>query len=213
MNTKQNTFTSLVILILLLISYFAEAQNTYLKITLSDQKNDYVSFPPNTKFELFDATDTKVYSNSDRIDMYKIDTMHTLVVYPSWKDTTDTFKITNGKVEQVDNSAYFKALSEHSKNQTNNYGAYSYDETQFTNGLTMKKIIYPSAVNPELYNATFEFNNGISASYLDGKFVATLNNKQLQVEGHYLIYSNYGLIKLSFRPSNGETWWVFEPKE
>lgn len=60
---------------------------------------------------------------------------------------------------------------------------------------------------------TFKLSNGIEFSYVDGKYNATLNNKYLDIKGKYVIDSKLGILKISFNPNNGETWWVFEIKE
>ena len=210
---KQKTLLTLV-LALLATHFLIAQQHKYLKISLSNAKNDFVSFPPGTKFQLTDETNKVVYSDKDTADSYVIDKAYKLTVYPAYKETSDIFRLTEGKVEMVDNSAYFKAIKQHKK-ETNSqdYGAYRYDKNGFTNGLTMKKTLEFSPVNPKQYNATFEFNNGITATYTDGEMIALLDGKQLKVEGNYIIYSKFGLIKLSFRSSNGETWWFFEPNK
>lgn len=200
-----------VILTLMLLTgvTISNAQSRYLKIKLDDTKNNYVSFPPQTKFELKNEQNEIVYSDKDSATSFVIDKAYKLTVYPNWKKTTEVFNLKEGKIERPLTSLYEKT----SKNNNHNYGRYDYDESKFTNGLSMKKTLTPSSINPGLYNAVFEFNNGITATYTDGELIALLNDEPLKIENKFFIYSKDGLIKLSFRPTNGETWWVFEPKK
>lgn len=183
-------------LVLLCFVAFINAQKTYLKVTKSDKAYDYMIYPPGTKFELKNQEGDIILSNSDEPGMMTIDENFTLYVYPSWKDEAEIFKLKNGKVEKILTShSSIKGLIGHSiKN----------------NDITMKKTVIKSEASPKLYNATFEFSNGVEASYIDGEFKATLNGESLRVQYKYIVYSNLGVLKLSFDPRDGETWWVFE---
>ena len=196
-------------LIITIISSIANAQSRYLKITLSETAHDNVSFPPGTKFELKNNNDELVYSHVDSANTFVITKKHKLVVYPNWKQTTDVFHITNGKIEQIDT----KDFGKRSTKKTVKYGSktYTYNPDKYTNGLSMKKTLEVSEANPNVFNATFKFSNGIVATYRDGEFKAKLDGKDLIVGYKYFIYMETGIIKLSFRPSDGETWWVFDP--
>ncbi|MGB3606690.1 hypothetical protein, partial [Psychroserpens sp.] len=132
---------------------------------------------------------------------------------PSYKSEKDVYNLNEGKIELIATSYQWKAAKDPKRNQSYDYSSYAYDEDDFTDGLSMMKTMTISEENPKTYNATFTFNNGIVALYQDEKMTATLENEPLKIEGHYLISSKYGLIKLSFNPNNGETWWVFEPKQ
>ena len=193
----------------MIISSIANAQSRYLKITLSKETSDNVSFPPGTKFELKNGNDELVYSDEDSTSEFIITEKHKLIVYPNWKASTDVFHISAGKVEQIDTKLF--GIRSTAKKEKRKSKTYVYDRDKYTNGLNMKKTLEFSEVNPELYNATFEFSNGIIATYKDGEFTAKLDGEDLIVGNKYFIYSKFGIIKLSFRPSNGETWWIFEP--
>lgn len=205
----RNTIKTVVSIIIIMMINLGFGQNDYLKITRSDAKNDFIKYPPGTTFELIDESNTVVYSDKSTERAFIITKPYTLKVNPPYKEGSNSYYLKEGKVEIKSNADYFEAIEKNTK--TDNYGTYTYNENDFTNGLNMKKTLEPSTVDPKKYNATFEFNNGITAVYTDGKMIAVLDGKELKVEGRYLIYSEYGLIKLSFRPSNGETWWVFEP--
>ncbi len=186
-------------LVLLFFAAFINAQKTYLKVTKSDKTYDYMIYPPGTKFELKNQEGDIILSDSDEPGMMTFDENFTLYVYPSWKDEAEIFKLRNGKVEKLLTSNFSrKTLIGHSVNN---------------NGITMKKTLVKSDINPELYNATFKFSNGIVATYTDGEFKASLNGERLRAEYKYIIYSDLGVLKLSFNPRNSETWWIFEEKK
>ncbi|WP_422107951.1 hypothetical protein [Winogradskyella sp.] len=197
------------LVIAIIISSIANAQSRYLKITLSEETSENVSFPPGTKFDLKNGNDELVYSNEDSTNEFIITEKHKLTVYPNWKASPDVFHITNGKVEQIDTKRF--GVRSMPKKEKRKSKTYIYKSDKYTKGLNMKKTLEVSEVNPELYNATFEFSNGIVATYKDGEFTAKLDGEALIVGYKYFIYSEFGVIKLSFRPSNGETWWIFEP--
>lgn len=206
---KNSTITFLILLFTITIN----AQDTYLKITKSDDNNNWVKYPPRTTFELTDENDKVVFSNKSSDSLYIINKPCILKVNPPYTDTDNTYYLTEGKVEIKSNAAYFKSLEKTSKTkiEKKDYVKYEYDETEFTKGLTMIKTMEPSTVNPELYNATFTFNNGIVATYLDGEMTAFQNGKALKIDGNYYIYSEDGVIGLSFSPKSGETWWYLKP--
>ncbi|WP_299521614.1 hypothetical protein [Winogradskyella sp.] len=205
----KTEFKLSLLMIAIIISGIANTQNRYLKITLSEDTSDNVSFPPGTKFELKNGDNELVYSNEDSTNEFIITEAHKLIVYPNWKETTDVFHISNGKVERIDTRLF--EIRSTAKKEKRKSKTYVHNHDKYTNGLSMKKTLKRSEVNPELYNATFEFSNGIIATYKDGEFKAKLNGDDLIVGYKYFIYSDSGIIKLSFRPSNGETWWVFQP--
>lgn len=213
MKTRNTIKTALSIFILMAIS-LGFSQNNYLEITRSDSNNDAISYPPKTTFQLINEKDEVVFSDTSYTKKFVINKAYTLSVSPPYKNDKDTYYLTRGKLEIKSNADYFKAIEKHEKKVVEkNNGTYIYDEDDFTYGLSMKKKIEPSTLNPNIYNAKFQFNNGITVTFTDGEILATLNNEVLRIEGKYLIYSEFGLIKLSFRPSDGETWWVFEPVE
>ncbi|APY09328.1 hypothetical protein BWZ20_13895 [Winogradskyella sp. J14-2] len=191
------------------------AQSNYLKITRSHTENDFIKYPPGTEFQLKDENDSVVFSNTSKEKSFNINKPYTLVVNPPYKTSSNTYYLKKGKVEIKSNIAYYDTQKEHNKTKKKkeDYGMYNYDAKDFTKSLSMKKTMTPSTLNPKMYNATFEFNNGIVATYNDGEMTATLNDENLKIQGYYVIYSKDGIIKLSFRPKTGETWWVFEPVE
>ncbi|WGD34993.1 hypothetical protein [Olleya sp. YS] len=217
---KTKILTTVMTLIFLLVSNLAFSQNDYLKITRSNNNDDFIKYPPGTTFKLKDEKGKVVYSDTSSNREFIIDKSYTLTVFPPYKKSYNTYKLTEGKLEIKNNKEYFVALKKHKKksktsqnNKSKNDSQDNNSEVTYTGGISMKKTLLPSAEKLNTYNATFEFSNGIKASYKDGKMMATLDGKTLKIENKYLIYSDYGLIKLSYNPNNGETWWVFDPKK
>ena len=188
---------------ILLQSLTAICQEKYLKITLSE--NEIVKFPPNTAFELKNENDEILFSDKDEEDLFVVNDKSVLVVYPTWKDNTDTFRMTSGKVELVDVVNY---NTKEKKTKKNN--KYVYNKEKYTKGITMSVSYDESLIHANLKNASFLFSNGVEARYIDGEMSATLNGEELNVRGKYFIYFQNRVIKLSYNPKNGETWWVVE---
>ncbi|SHH41501.1 hypothetical protein [Winogradskyella jejuensis] len=208
----RNTMKVLASIALLMLMNLTFGQNDYLKITKSDKENDFIKYPPGSRFELTDTNNNIVYSDKSSEKEFIINQTYKLTVYPTYKNTSNIYYLSEGKIEIKSNAEYFKAIKEHSTRKKNkqDYGYYEYDKSNFTNGLTMKKTLHKSSSNPKIYNATFEFNNGITMTYIDGEMTAEQNGEPLKIEGNYIIYTKSGVIKLSYRPTNGETWWFFK---
>ena len=76
--------------------------------------------------------------------------------------------------------------------------------------VALKKSVTKSDEIPGTYNLSLVFSNDLIVRYDSGRFSAWQNGKPLAVKGKYLVQTPEGLLKLSFRPKSGETWWVFE---
>lgn len=211
MNFKNSLFATLCTAIFFnaLSGY---AQTKYLKITLSEEDQEQVNFPPGTKFELTNDEGVIVYDSESSLkkDSYEIEGEHKLVVYPSWKKKTDVFYINAGKIELIASSWKKKS---NSKTALNKKKKRRYDRNKYSGGLSMKKTLTPSDQLANRYNATFTFSNGIVATYTDGELVAFQGDKKLKVDNKYFIYTDSGIIRLSFRNTNGETWWVLDKSD
>lgn len=187
------------LVIALVISMPVSAQKTYLKITKSNKVYDYVMYPPGTKFELKNAHGYIVFKNSENPGALDITEDHTLYVFPSWKKEADVFKLTEGRVEKILTSQF--ARSGHIK------------KSIAVNGVTAEYTTSDSKTMEDKKNLIFKLSNGITFEYNNGKYKAYLNKEEnyLHIEGKYLIESDFGILKLSFNPSNGIVWWIFEP--
>lgn len=226
MKTKLIITTVLSLVVLIQVNLI-QAQSDYLKITRSSNENDFIKYPPSTTFQLKDKNNKVIFSDTSSQKVFQINKPYTLIVNPPYKDESNTYKLYEGKLEIKSNKTYYAALEkskEKSKKKTKLQpkttekknkadGPYKYDKNHFTKGLAMNKTLEVSTINPETYNATFTFNNGVIATYMDGEMVATQNNKSLTVRGNYVIYTTDGEIKLSFRPKTGQSWWYFEANE
>ncbi|TCK68886.1 hypothetical protein DFQ05_0396 [Winogradskyella wandonensis] len=198
MKTKKTKLTTLVLC--LFISIAGYSQTTYLKITKSNEANDYEMYPPGTEFELKNEHGYIIFKNSDDPGEIDIDGNYTLYVYPSWKDSADVFKLKEGRVEKVLTSSY-------KENHSDEYSIKS-------NGVTANYSVTDSREIEGKKNLKFKLSNGITFIYEDLKYRAYLNDEDnyIRIQGKYLIESEIGTLKLSFNPSNGVVWWVFEPK-
>lgn len=172
------------------------AQKTYLTIYQTGQTEDQISYPPGTPFELRDENDTLLFSDTSKAGSFEINKPVILVVRPYYKDTMDRFELSNG------------SLSLH---KSPKYAAKT-NEIYHSNGVTAKKTLTDSFKYEGKSNVKMELSNGIIFTYIDGVAEATLNGDKLWIENQYLIYSELGVAKISFNPSNGVLYWVFEPR-
>jgi len=185
----------------LILSVSGFAQKTYLKISRSKKTNDYVMYPPGTKFELKNKHGYIVFKNSDKPGKIEINENYTLYVFPDWKSDTDVYKLTEGKIEKILTSTYSNTQLKEASIKTHEVIAeYSVRDS--------KKL-------KDKKNLKFELSNGITFEYNDGKYKAYLHQEEnyIDIEGKYLITSDLGTLKLSFNQKNGQVWWVFEPKK
>lgn len=189
----------IITILVLAISSFGFSQNTYLKI--SEDNKMSVSYPPGTKFELKDSRGYIILKESDIELVYDINGIYTLQVFPTYKKETDVYNLINGKIELVSNKEYMDSIK-HKKDAYQSSGV-SLDNTIYTNSL----------VNKGETNVALEFSNGVNFRYTDGKVFATLNDNDVEVKGNYLIYSESGVVKISYNPQNKELWWTYEPNE
>lgn len=83
-------------------------------------------------------------------------------------------------------------------------------KSNFSNGITLKKSLTVSKKNPNNYNATLTFSNGIVFNFNDGKYNAKMKGKYVDIKGEYMVKVKEGILKFSYNPSNGEVWWIFE---
>ena len=198
MKTISKSITTLSIFILSSNSVFS--QKTYLKIVKGPSLNDVIMYPPGTAFELKNKHGYIVFKNSDTPGILDIKEEHTLYVFPDWKDEVDVFKLAEGRLEKI---------------LTKNYGKLSqpnYHLNQYENQVKAKFTVSDSRNIEGEKNLDFKLNNGIAFEYFDGKFRAYLTSEDnyLHIEGKYIIESELGILKISFNPKNGRTWWVFE---
>lgn len=161
-----------------------------------------ISYPPNTKFELYDSNNILIYTQEDLPQQYEITSLHRLVLHPSWRETEETYRLE--KATLVLN--YFDAeywMGSADQLQTDQ------PEKSHSDYITAAKTLSKSLLNENKYNLTLTFNNGLIFSYVDGQTEAIWEDKPIEIQGRYVIKSELGTYKISFNPANGETWWVF----
>ncbi len=217
---------------LILISILISA--VYLTSFGKEQTNDYVTFvvesldgkteqlihyPAGTTYKVYLTKKNKETIKSDNAVIYEGD-VH-LTIYPSYRK----FKSEEFTIEQKRLRIYTTAEAA----ALDGFGDNDYDHPKVekkkksqqpkkekagsSNNIFAEKILSSSEVNQGKYNIKLSFSNGVVFNYIDGKFNATQNDKYLDIKGRYLIQANDGILKVSFHPSSGETWWVFEEKK
>lgn len=173
------------------------AESHYLQIKY---KSENVSYPPNTLFELYDDSGKLIYTQDNLPDSFTFNESHKLVLHPTYKSEEDVYVL--------------KAATLLRKVANLNHQSKSYKNHRYTsNSVSAQKEVMESNTRKGSYNLTLSFENGLIFNYTDGKTDAFLDDEKLKVVGNYIIDSKLGRFKISFRPNNGETWWVFEQKK
>lgn len=185
------------LLTVLITLHISNAQKTYLKIKKSENANDYVTYPPETAFELKNEHGYIIMKYTKTPRVVKIGGNYKLTVYPSWNKKGDVYHLTSGQVESV---------------STNNSGQepYRYNISIDKDDVTAHIKVSDSETLPGKKNLYLELSNGISFTYTNGKYYAQLKDKYLDVKSTYIVQSKLGTLKLSFNPENGKVWWVFD---
>ena len=191
---------TLVTSLIILISIVSNAQKTYLKFKVDDKESKYIMYPPGTKFEVVSKEGYIQMKNTN--NPYKLEIEHEgfkLYVYPNYKSEKDVYHLK--KVAYLE-LVLSKPINDHKSKNSN-------DKNNSTN-IAAKKTVTNSKNRKGRKNLVLKFTNGITFKYTDGKIEATLNNKDIHVEGKYVLHCKLGVAKISFNPKNGETWWVFD---
>ncbi|MDP5092565.1 MAG: hypothetical protein NWQ17_04610 [Polaribacter sp.] len=192
----MKTILTTMITLALFISSQLNAQSKILKLNFSDETNKWIMFPPDSKFFLTNENKEIVLSHKSGYGTFKIDKKYTLEIITTYRDDSEMYHLENGSIEIVERDSFINK-----KSKERNYSSHA------TNA---EKIIFNSTINEEKKNLILKFNNGIEFSYIDGITKATLNEKNLNIQGKYYIETEIGILKISFNPKNGETWWVFD---
>ena len=204
---------------LLLITFTAVATETsYLKIQLDDQKE--ISYPPGIGFVAQDADGNTVLSPSEleTIKVYKVQMPITLFVFTTWNDEPDVYEISSGTLSLGETDVDYNPDTKYTYGRSRKgetYGRAKEGETygastMTSNGVSMTRARYFVNNDKTGYNASIEFSNDVVVYYRDGELSAWQDGKDLEITGKYLIKTKEGIIKLSYRPSNKELWWVFD---
>jgi hypothetical protein len=188
---------TIITLLIMAVSNLGFAQNIYLKI--SEENKTSVSYPPGTTFELKNKHGYIILKESETPLIYKIDESYTLTVFPTYKKEKDVYNLINGKIELISNAEYIIGIP-HEKSVYQSYGV-SLDKTTYSS----------STINKGESNVVLEFSNNVVFYYTDGDVRATLNSIDVEIKGKFLIYSESGVVKISFNPKNKDLWWTYEP--
>ena len=180
-------------ILLLIISKIVLGTNPYLRIITS---NEDISYPPNTKFELYDSSNTIIASDKTLKGKFEITGNCKLVIYPYWKDSQDIYYLNSGTIRMETSDQYMQA----------------FNKPTYSNPVYFTKTIRKSAKS-NAYNLTLKGSNGLEFKYVDGIGIATYREKELKISGKYVIDCQEGTLKVSFNPQTKETWWVFQNTE
>lgn len=204
-----------------------ENEHRYLKIKLADKTE--ISYPPGIGFIAEDQSGKTILNAKflNEMDEFIVKTSITLWVFTTWNDEPDTYELTDGKlIMETSNYVYnkdydFGAFKKRKKNTPHkkeikdenrpdeNYGA----RRGASKGVYTIKERFFDYDTDKGYDVSLEFNNGVIFYYRDGKAEAWQNGKTLKIENKYLIYTELGILKLSYNPKNKEIWYVFEFSE
>ena len=207
---------SIATLFLLLSGLIGHGQDYFALI----KKNDQITYnyPSNVSITLIDAEGNRRPILKD--DAFDVTGDYTVEIEVPWKDGAEIVKSDGGRLElfilpeaeqQRRNFWYETRKSEEVTYNGKTYAnPEALDAAMAAKPVAVKKTITKSDLNPGTYNLSLVFSNNLIVRYDSGKISAWQNGKTLNVKGNYLVQTLEGLLKLSFEPKTGETWWVFE---
>jgi hypothetical protein len=183
----------------LFISISLVAQHkSYLAIELEGGQKNEINYPPGTEFYLFDGGGNFILSDGDLETPFEINTPHTLIVSPKYKEESDRFTISSGRI----------LMKEVVTPNTTRPSDFDKNEPS-TSQVTARKEFFDSTVEGQR-NILLVFNNGLVFRYFDDVARAWFQGDEVEISGKYLVKIPGGTAKISYNPKNGETWWVFE---
>ena len=167
------------------------------------KKNDDVTYnyPETAKFTLIDSYgNTTAIEKDDAID---VTGDYTLSIDVLWKSKPEIITSNGGRLEVFILPTNYKYFKHYKK--TDFYERDGLKPTLETKEITQTKKDAP-------YNLLAVFSNGLTFKYSDGAARAWLNGEEVEVTNKYFVESPEGLLKLSFDPTDGEFWYVFDTK-
>ncbi len=218
------------------LSAATSISHTYLKIKLDGYQE--ISYPPGTGFVVENANGDTILSPKQlqEIKEYVIKEPVTLWVFTAWNDEPDTYELSSGKLLMVVSDYDYDASKPYDFGRFKKRNTYVRAKKRETSGKSKKNETYGKINEEEVYenrrgasngvyiyrerffsydketgyDTSLEFNNDVVFYYRDGEAKAYQNGKDLKIKGKYLIYTNTGIIKLSYNPRNKEIWYVFD---
>lgn len=202
-------------LLFCLASSLSAQQPEGLRIRLTQEQPQDVSYPPGTEFFLMDSQGEVILADGDLKGEYTVPSDGILLVGPPYKDGYDRFTLRAGDLLSFPDSnhgekdygriARAPAKSKKPGGYLSDTGAYS-GPVKIT-----RKEFFPARASGN-QNVLLVFNNGVVFRYFDGEARAWENGDEIAVEGSYLVYASAATLKISYNPENGEIWYVAEPK-
>ena len=143
----MKTIATIIAFGIVLLSY---SQNNYLAIYKDVNRDGVIMYPPGTKFELREANKELILDNNFE-GVYTIKELVVLTVYPSWKNETDDFNLSTGRIEVLEAPKY--------KSKINTTSISS-------NGVTVEKELSNSSKLPNSKNVKLTFSNGAVFTFI-----------------------------------------------
>lgn len=189
--------------------------HAYLKIELHQKT---ISYPPGTPFVAKDVQGNTILSMYDlkQVNVYEITKPITLLVYVSWSDTPDKYKLNKGTLSFVNTNTSLKKVQISnkipSKDHFKNVSKEASNNEQVHDNVYLIKKQYFSYDEETGYDVSLQFSNGILFLYRNGKANAWKGGKSLPIKHKYIIQTDQGALKLSYNPQTQKIWWIFDKK-
>lgn len=186
-------------LLTLLIAMSTAAQKTYLRIFKDSTKAEMIAYPPGTAFELKNRHGYIQLKNSETARKFYIKEPFTIHVYPSYKQKPDKISLATGALVEL-------ALTQNYANTAEINKKSRPDKQE----VIARKTLTDSRKRKAEKNLVFKLSNGWVFNYVDGHYFATFKDKYLVIRGKYIMATQDGVLKLSYDPTSGKVWWVYE---
>jgi len=170
-------------------------------------KNDATTYryPATATFKLLDAEG--IAQPIDKGDAVTVTGDYRLLVSVPWKETPDVITSDGGTLEIfILKNNWSATTTAPAKAKT----SVNYTVNDRSKPRIERKVVTPSAKNPETFNLLLVFTNGFVFSYTDGDTRAYENGAELPIEGSYVMTGSNETLKLSYHPRSQELWYVFE---
>ena len=175
----------------------AIAQDPYLEIETS--RNDYIFYPPNTDFDIYDASGTLVFTEKDlnKDIQIELEGKHTIQLYVSWGDGQN-------KIEVHDAILNLRTSEKEMNSSATNY---SHDWSSTDQPALIKKEFIKN--DNGTFDLDMKFEGDIRFTYENGEATISEKGEILPMVGKYVAKTSRGYLKISYQPKSTECWHVF----
>ena len=201
----MNLKTSVFIVVASLCWVRSQAQDLFVIIKKNNQQS--IRYPENVTMDLFDNLGNK--RRIKKNDAITVQGDYTLEIDVPWSEKNDIIESEGGPLEifilPVDIRGKELEMFDRQKNDHQNNSNKSLAKPRLE-----KKELKKSNVHIDQLNLMLVFDNGVVFKYEDGIIKAWEDGVEIKVTNKYLVQTSDALLKVSFDPKNGETWWVWE---